>query len=403
MSMEALTKTFESHGRDWYAGQRRYNTEHDVNTDVLGYFAWKARDEFGIGIESDRELERREAMFLRRFNVQDGEWNREKKVRQYAHDSWIIEKFWEEHGCPWGGPEAPTVEKAQQSGPLQSTFPVFIEAQIQAGRLADPILNLIVTDTVNVNAGSATHVELTDTASTPTGAVETMEGARTSQVKVTFRERNIPLLKFGYETLSTYEASRRARLPVLARAYERIGRRFQYILVEFALDVLILGDNSTVTLESGATATVSNAAGTEAADVAGTPDYDDMLDLLFSFTEGYNPNLGIASGAVLKNLLNVAEFKDSQLFTFARDGNFPALLGIPFRRWDSKGVSSGYTNTKLVLHDTSVGLTEYTDGGILTETDRIITEGWNRAVTTMWVAFAVNDAAGTWIGTDFAA
>jgi hypothetical protein len=399
--MQALTKTLEGHGREWYAEQRRYNTEHDVNTDVLQYFAWKARDQYGIGLEDDRELERREAMFLRRFNVLPGEWNREKKVRQYAHDSWIIEKFWAEHGCPWSGPESPTVEKAQTSGPLQSVFPVFIEAQIQAGRLADPILNLLVTDSVNVNAGSATHVELTDTATTPTGAVQTMEGARTSQVKVTFRERNIPLLKFGYETLSTYEASRRARLPVLARAYERIGRRFQYLLVEFALDVLILGDNSTVTLESGASATVSNAAATDPAAVGGTPTYADTLDLLFDFAEGYNPSLGIASGAVLKKLLGIAEFKDSQLFSFARDGNFPVLLGIPFRRWDSKAISSGYANTQLILHDTSVGLTEYTDGGILTQSDQIITEGWNRSVTSLWVAYAVNDKEGTWVGTSY--
>lgn len=401
--MSALTKAFAEHGKEWYHEQRRYNKDNDVNTDVLNYFAWKARDEFGIGIEDDKDLERREALFLRRFNVHPGEWNREKKVRQYAHDSWIIEKFWAENGCPWSGPESPTVEKAQTSGPLQGTFPIFIESNIQAGRLADPLRSRLVTDTVNANSGSATHTELTDTASTPTGAVETMEGARTSQVRVTFRERNIPLLKFGYETLSTYEANRRARIPVLARAYERIGRRFEYLLTEFALDVLILGDNATVTLESGASATVSNAAGTEAADVAGTPDYDDMLDVLFSFTEGYNPNLGIASGAVLKNLLNIAEFKDSQLFSFARDGSFPNMLGIPFVRWESKGVSSGYTNTKLILHDTSVGLTEYTDGGILTETDRIITEGYLRGVTTMWVAYAVNDSAGTWVGTDFAA
>ena len=402
MSMTALSKAFADNGRDWYNEQRRFNKDHDVNTDVLQYFAWKARDEYGIGIESDADLERREKLMLSRFNVREGEWNRERKVRQYAHDSWIVEKFWAEHGCPLYGPEAPTVEKAQTTGPLQSNFPIFIESQIQAGRLANPLLDRLVTDSVNVNSGSATHVELTDTATTPTGAVETMEGARTSQVKVTFRERNVPLLKFGYETLSTYEASRRARLPVLARAYERIGRRFQYLLTEFALDVLILGDNSTVTIENGTTATVSNAAETEAADTPGTPDYDDVLDLLFLFDEGYNPNLGITSAAVLKNLLNITEFKDSQLFTFARDGNFPVIVGVPFVRWESKSVSSGYANTKLVMHDTSVGLTEYTDGGILTQSDQIITEGWNRSVTTMWVAYAVNDAEGTKVATDFA-
>lgn len=401
-NMQALTKTFKDHGREWYANQRKYNQENDVNTDVLQYFAWKARDEYGVGLDDDRELERRESMMLRRFDVKPGEWNRERQVRQYAHDSWVLEKFFQENQCPLFGPEAPTVEKAQTTGPLQSVFPVFIEAQIQAGRLADPLLSLLVTDVVNVNAGSATHVELVDTAATPTGAVETMEGARTSQVKVTFRERNVPLRKFGYETLSTYESSRRARLPVLARAYERIGRRFQYILTEFGLDVMVGGDNATVTLENGTTATVANSAEAEAADVAGTPDYDDMLDLMFLFDEGYQGRLGISSAAVLKNLLNIAEFKDSQLFTFARDGNFPTILGVPHVRWESKGVSSSYTNTMLVWHDTTVGLTQYTDGGVLTQSDQIIQEGWNRSVTTLWVAFAVNDAEGTKISTGFA-
>jgi hypothetical protein len=229
--------------------------------------------------------------------------------------------------------------------------------------------------------------------------VETTEGARTAQVTVTFRERNVPLKKFGYETLSTYEASRRARLPVLARAYERVGRRFQYLLTEFALDVLILGDNATVTLENGSSLSVPNAAGVEPADAPGAPDYDDALDLLFGFGEDYSPNLGIASGAVLQNMLTIAEFKDSQLFSFASDGVIPRILGIPHLRWESKGFSSGYTNTSLVWTDTNVGVTEYTDGGILTESDRIITEGWNRTVTTMWVAYAVNDAAATRVGT----
>lgn len=402
MGMETLSKAL-TNGRDWYAEQKAYNETWGVQTDCLNYFAWKAREEHGIGIENAADLERREKMFLRRFNVKDGEWNREQKVRQYAHDSWIVEKYYAEHDCPIYGPHAPALSKAQTTGPLAAAFPIFYESNVWAGRLENPILPRIVTNTItNTASGVAEHVELTDTATTPSGAIETVEGARGAQVSVTFRSRQIPLKTFKYETLASYKALSRIRLPILAQLYQRVGRRFEYLLSEFGLDVIILGDTSSVTLESGASGTASNAAETEAADTAGTPDYDDALDLYFKFDEGYSPNLGIASGPVLQNALNIAEFKDSQLFTFARDGGDITFLGVPHVRWDSKGYSSGYTNTKLLWMDTSGGLTQYTDGGILSESERLISEGWEKTVISLDIAFAVNDAEAQKVGTSWA-
>lgn len=217
MSMETLSKAL-TNGKEWYAEQKAYNADQQVQTDCLNYFAWKAREEHGIGLDS-KDLEAREQLFLSRFNVRPGEWNREKKVRQYAHDSWIVEKYYEVHGCPIYGPHAPALSKAQTTGPLAAAFPIFYETNLWGGRLENSILPRIVTDTItNIGSGVAEHIELTDTATTPTGIIESVEGARGSQISITFRSRQIPLKTFKYETLASYKALSRARLPILARA-----------------------------------------------------------------------------------------------------------------------------------------------------------------------------------------
>jgi hypothetical protein len=400
MSMQVLTKALESDAKGWYQDNRRHNADNDVDLNTVQYFALRAEEE-GVGPD-DAELEKRCKHFLRRFKVKEHEYQREQAVRDFARESWAIQKFWEEHGCPWKGPESPTVEKAFSTGPLEGTWPIFQETVIQGGRLTNSLLSRLVSDTVQTNSGIATHTEMTDTASTPTGAVRTAEGARTSQVNVTFRERKIPLIKFGYEALTTYEASRRARLPVLIRGLERLGRRFEYLIAEFALDVLILGDNSSVTLESGTAATVSNAATVAVtAAAAGAPTFAEVLTAVMSFSDEYAADLAIASTAAMTGLLSVPEFKDSQLFDFAATGNMIRPLGIEMLKWNSKGVSSGYANTKLVLHDTSVGLTQFTEGGVLSESERLISEGYLKTVTTLWVAFGVNDKEGTKVAAAF--
>jgi Phage capsid family len=394
MSMELLKKHIGADPEGWYQENKKYNEANDLSLNTLEFFALKAAEpEYSIAPEP-AELERREKRMLERFSVLPGEPHRARKVRQFAADSYAIEKYWEDHGCPWFGPKAPTLEKAfTVNESLRATFPIFVDTFIQAGRLASPILDRLVQDTINVNSKTAQHSEFFDTATSPAPGVETAEGARTEQVKITWREREITLRKLGYEVLATYEALAWSRLPILARGLERVGRRFQYLVTEMGLEVLIAGDGSTPT----------NAAGTVAGGGAAT-DYDDYLDLYFAFEDEYVPDMFITSQTVIRKALTLAEFKDPLAGgAFQSQGRIPTPLGIPFERWKSKGIAGSYNNDVIVAVDSSaLGLVEYTAGGILNESERLIRQGWTLNVSTVWLGFGMMDPEARKVGLDFA-
>lgn len=223
--------------------------------------------------------------------------------------------------------------------------------------------------------------------------METAEGARTEQVVITWREREIRLRKLGYEVLATYEALRWTALPILAQGLERVGRRFTYSIFEYGLETLISGDGSTP----------SNAADTVAGGGTGT-DYDDYLNLYFAFDDEYVPDMFIAPPLTIRQALTIPEFKDPLAGgAFQSEGRIPTPLGIPFERWSPKGISGTYTNDDVLAVDSSaVGLVEYTAGGILSESERLIRTGWQLSVNTVWVGFGMMDPEARVFGTDFA-
>lgn len=393
MSMQALKKAVGSDPAGWHIQNRLFNEQHKVELQPLEYFAMKAAEkDYGI-VPEERELQAREERCLRRFRVQPWEYQRGEKVRRFARDTYALEKYWEDHDCPWAGPQSPTVQKAfSVNESLSAAFPAFVQTFVQAGRLATPLLERLVQDTIPVIGKTAQHAELTDTATTPAPGIETAEGARTEQVTINWQEREIRLRKLGYEVLATYEAVQWARLPVLARALERVGRRFQYTLTEYAIEVLISGDGSTPT----------NVADTEAGSGA-TTDYSHYLNLYFAFPDEYVPDLFLAGPDAVKQALGIAEFKDPLAGgAFQNQGTIPNPLGIPFVRWRSKGISGNFANDMVIAIDTTaLGLVEYTAGGILSEAERLIRTGWSLNVTTLWVGFGMIDPDSRIVGTNF--
>jgi hypothetical protein len=393
--MELLKKHIGSDPQGWHDENLAFNKSNEVNLEPLQFFAMKAAEpEYGIE-PTEAELHHREERMLERFNVQKGEHYRANRVRQFARDSYSLEKYWEDHDCPWAGPQSPTLEKAfTVNESLRATFPTFIDTFIQAGRLASPILARLIRDTINVSSKVAMHSEFFDTATNPIPGVETAEGARTEQVKITWREREIRLRKIGYEVLATYEALKWTQLPILAAGFERVGRRFQYLMTEMGIEVLAAGDGSTP----------SNAPLSTAGAGASTV-YGDYLDLFFLMPDEYTPNMFIASPLVIKQALGIAEFKDPLAGgAFQNQGRIPTPLGVPFERWRSKGVSTTYNNFMVIAVDTTaLGLVEYTAGGLLAETENLIRTGWKLDVLTTWLGFGMMDSDARVLGTDFAA
>lgn len=405
MSMQTLTKSLADESTAFFGRHQTYNAQNqEMPLSALRWFRKHAEDEHGLG-PNEAALAKREAHFLRRFRVREHEIERDRKVRDFARNTWALERLWHDQGCPFHGEEAPTVEKAFTTTALQTSFPIFFETFIMAGLLAAPILNRLVNETVTVANGIITHAEFVESTygTTPTfadysnpmlQATEMGEGTRHTQLTFTTAERTLRLRKFGFEALASYEAVRRTRLPIFTQGLERAGLRLQTLLTEFALDVLILGDSTTP---------FNNAAPTDPATVAASPSYADVVRLMLGYPEGYEPDLGIADRDVMANLLAIPEFKDPNAgFTFQRTGQMITPVGIPLVRWDSKGISSGYTDDKLVLIDTSNALVQFIEGGLMTETDRDIRQGWNIITVSIWTTFAKRDANSVRVGTSYA-
>ena len=309
---------------------------------------------------------------------------REFKVRQFAHDWWCVLKVMEDQKVPaWPGMPTATVEKAFTTNTLQSVFPLFFDTNIVAGILASPVLDRLVARSIAVNSHTATHLKMTETDGDATMG-ETGELATFVQLVVKEAERTIKLRKFGGELDWSYEVMRLQRLDVLALSIQRIGLRYNQLKTDFALSVLIDGDGA------GDGAITDSAATT-----TGTPVYQDLLNAEFLFPYGYRPDTIVAPKEVLKKLLGFAEYKDPLAGVLHQTtGDMPNPLGVDLVRWDSTGRVSTYLPTTLVMLDSNLALVEYTEGGIITESERVIKNQMERSVTSQWVGYGIWDRNG---------
>lgn len=368
---------------DFHKGAQSWRSEEADGCTVATqrYFGELAKAE-GIYPE-DRERDYWENYWLRalRVNAFWDEPQREFKVRQFANDWWALMKVFEDQGNPaWPMQPTASVQKAFTTSSLQTVFPIFFDTNIQAGLLADPVLERLVSRSVPVNSHTATHIKMTDTTADQTMG-EGGEGTAAIQLLVSIAERTIKLRKFTGEIDWTYEVMRLARLDVLAESLQRIGRRYNQLKTDFALSVLIDGDGAG-----------DGAATTSAATTTGTPIYNDLTTAEFVFPQGYTPDTIVAPKEVLVKILAFAEYKDPLAgILHQTTGAIPRPLGMDLVRWDSTGRVTTYLATTAVMFDSNLALIEYTEGGIITETERIIRSQWEASVVSQWVGYGVWD------------
>ena len=331
----------------------------------------------------DNERERWENRWLQRMQVNRlwPEPNREEKVRQFASDWWTVMKLFEHEKCPaWPNTANATVEKAFQTNSLQSVFPIFFDTNVQAALLADPVLDRLISRTVAINSHTATHVKMTES-STDATMGEIGEGTSMPQLIIKEAERSIKLRKFGGELLWTYEVVRLMRLDVLATSIQRIATRWQQQKTDFALATLIDGDGAG-----------DGAASTSAAVVTGTPAYADVVAAEFVFPVGYTPDTILAPKQVLQKILGFSVYVDPLAGVLHQTtGAIPRPLGMDLVRWDVTGKVSTYLSTTAVMFDSDMALVEYTEGGTITETEKVIKDQWWRNVSSQWVGYGVWD------------
>ncbi len=387
-SIEALTKKTaapESDPAAFHRGIQNWRSEdaEDLAVSSTRYFGELARSEGVYPTASEQKFW--EGYWLKKLKVNRlfDEPRREMKVREFANDWWGLMKLFEEQKSPaW--PEHPnaTVQKAFTTNSLQSVFPLFFDTNIVAGILANPVLERLLMTSIPVNSHTATHLKMTEVDGDATMG-EGGEGTTFIQMVIKEAERTVKLKKFGGELMWSYEVMRLQRLNVLALSIQRIGQRYNQLQTDYALSVLIDGDGA------GDGAITDSAAG-----VSTLPVYGDLVDAEYTFTQGYQPDTIVAPKEVLKKLLKMAEYKDPLAgILHQTTGREPNPLGMDLVRWDSTGRVTTYAATNAVMLDSNLALVQYTEGGIITETERIIRAQWERAITSQWVGYAVWDRA----------
>lgn len=387
MGMETFIRNVD---KELYKEGANWRGPEGQKTSPVRYFCAKAEFE-GIGPE-DKVLEKREKHYLRKFKVPEPleATPRAEKIKGYARDSWYVESIFKELGIPLRGPETPTVgqcfggaAKGFSVTSVQAIFPIFYDNAIIAGLLAQPLLDRLVSDTVQVNSGTADHVVMNEnTWDRATGEIG--EWTRFPEMSISATNAPVTLKKWGGILKSSDEAVRRARLPIFQRGLERIGRQLANDLTDFALDVLILGDGNTGTALSGA-------ADIQAAASTGNPTYADLVATMLLFKIGYQPTDLLATKESWLDLLNMPEFKDPLAgFRFQANGVPPTPLGLNLHRWDSLA-SSGWATTKILMWQDDISLIQYQEGGITSESDRIVNGQWSEIATSLYTAFAIAD------------
>lgn len=391
MSMEVFSKSL---GKDFYQEARAFRGPYGEEVTDIEFFAGEAEK---AGYEpKEARIKGRFDQMCDRLRIRPEEYRRRAKAFNLCRDTDAMWEMFEQAGIDPYDEYAPSVEqirgvKAFGVSSIQNAFPVFYQSQIVEGILAAPMIDRMVAQTVSVNSGTADHVGMTDTA-IQRRMGETGEWAPAVELNLTYTNTTVPLKKFAGTLKSSSEAVRRARLPIFAAMVRRVGQQLAIDLTDFALDVMIAGH---------ASAPLGGAATTLAATVAGSPTYADFIALLLNFTDGYNPSDILASSTVLAKIFALAEFKDPLAgFSTQRTGAYPTPVGWNLHRWDSTGASN-YSTSKVVVWQQDAALVQYNEGGIETETDRIIENDFNLLTTRLYTAFAVWDRAAVRVGTSW--
>jgi hypothetical protein len=342
---------------------------------------------------NDAEQKEAETYWLERLDVQPHELARKAAVKEYARQRWALDELFKDCGSPMRGSQVATVQKAWTTSTTQVLFPFFYDSAIMAGILATPLLSRLPFAEIPVNSHTADHAEFFEVAGDRNFG-EGGEGTKAPHVEIRARNHAIGLRQFKTKARVTYDAMRLQRLPVFERGMMRVGQAFGIQLTDCGMNVLVSGDGQT----GGGAAT------TQAAVTNGSPDYTDVVNIHTKYTQGYETEKGLWVAPVesIRDLLTMVEFKDPLAGgQYQNRGIMPMPNGEEVMRWDVTGAVSAWLSTSILNFKPGIALVQYTEGGLLTETDRIIDGQWEDTVISKWTNFAVFDRAACIVGTNW--
>jgi hypothetical protein len=114
-----------------------------------------------------------------------------------------------------------------------------------------------------------------------------------------------------------------------------------------------------------------------------------------AFADGYNWNVAVVNKTWMAQILLMAEFRDPMAgFNYQRTGELPGPLGATWHKWSSTG-STSFSTDRILAIDNTCALLGVTEGGVLTEANKIIEKQIEGTQVTKWSGFAKFDYEGT--------
>lgn len=201
------------------------------------------------------------------------------------------------------------------------------------------------------------------------------EGAAIPEAELAYGDRVVRLTKLGRGVIASYEAIRRMSVDLLRihlqRIGERMGRQFDYVLAA----TLVSGDAP----DGANAATVVNTA------TADAWVYDDIVAgfLKLGVEHYFTPTHMLANADLCKTILGMDEFKDAAVFDFAKTGNLPSPLGMKLVPMEDQPANT------LTILDANYAAIKLTEQDVLVESDKLVSQQWERTYLTTVTAFAL--------------
>jgi hypothetical protein len=201
------------------------------------------------------------------------------------------------------------------------------------------------------------------------------EGAAIPESEITYGDRIVKLDKKGRGVLASYEAVRRMSVDMLRVHLQRMGERLGRSLDARIAAVLLSGDSSGA---STAPVTMNTA-------TSGTWAYSDLVAAYMKLSQEhyFTPTHMLVDDATAQSILQLPEIGDSTLFDFAKTGNLPTPLGVKL-----VPMADQATDT-LTLLDAGFAVQKLTEQDLLVESDKLISQQWDRTYLTVVTDFAI--------------
>jgi len=271
-------------------------------------------------------------------------------------------------------PKKDKVERFYQTKEDSILFPEYINRNIRVGMYGlgklDVTLDDIISTTVSIDSATYETVKAEFDEQEDLDLSRVTEKGEFPTVTMSTGKEVIRLAKTGVRIEATYEVLRRMKLPVLSVHMQLIGKRLQKKKVAYAVYTLLNGDGN----------------GNAIAPIVKAVNYDNLLDFMLAM-ENWEATVWFSKRAMLKQVMSLAEFKDTRLFETAKTGALATPFGHDLKKFNWNQGTLG--DDQIFQLDKSSAL-EYVKetGAELIETDKVIDRQFEKTVVSEVCGFS---------------